>query len=165
LAAAIDLAILAPIAWVFCQLSALLSGLHLPVAKAQSPMWMDTFDFWVDLFLAGDPAFLGGLCLSLAIACTYLLLFHVIKGKTLGMRVCNLRIIDIYGDPPSSRQAFVRTVGYLLCVFSLGLGFLWIAFDSEKRGFHDWIARTYVVKNKVVKKQTPKKQRSKNKKT
>jgi uncharacterized RDD family membrane protein YckC len=28
----------------------------------------------------------------------------------------------------------------------LFLGFLWIGFDSEKRGLHDWIAGTYVVR-------------------
>jgi uncharacterized RDD family membrane protein YckC len=26
------------------------------------------------------------------------------------------------------------------------LGFLWVGFDSEKRGLHDWIAGTYVIK-------------------
>jgi uncharacterized RDD family membrane protein YckC len=31
-------------------------------------------------------------------------------------------------------------------VFTLGLGFLWIGFDSEKRGLQDWVSGTYVVK-------------------
>ena len=31
---------------------------------------------------------------------------------------------------------------------TLGLGFLWIAFDSEKRGLHDWLSGTYVVKER-----------------
>ena len=35
---------------------------------------------------------------------------------------------------------------HLLGVATLGLGFIWIAFDSEKRGLHDWLAGTYVVK-------------------
>jgi uncharacterized RDD family membrane protein YckC len=26
------------------------------------------------------------------------------------------------------------------------LGFFWVGFDSEKRGLHDWIAGTYVIK-------------------
>ena len=43
-------------------------------------------------------------------------------------------------------RALVRTAGYVVSVASLGLGFLWIAFDSEKRGLHDWMAGTYVVK-------------------
>jgi uncharacterized RDD family membrane protein YckC len=28
----------------------------------------------------------------------------------------------------------------------LALGFLWIGFDREKRGLHDWLADTYVVR-------------------
>jgi uncharacterized RDD family membrane protein YckC len=29
---------------------------------------------------------------------------------------------------------------------TLSLGYLWIAFDAEKRGLHDWIAGTYVIR-------------------
>jgi Tol biopolymer transport system component len=59
------------------------------------------------------------------------------------------RIIDVYGERPSVARAAARTGGYLACVATLGLGFLWIGFDSERRGLHDWVAGTYVVKEKV----------------
>jgi uncharacterized RDD family membrane protein YckC len=63
------------------------------------------------------------------------------------MRALKLRIIDIYGDEPSTARSLTRTFGYWAGLATLGLGFVWIAFDSEKRGVQDWIAGTYVVKN------------------
>ena len=40
----------------------------------------------------------------------------------------------------------MRCAGYLAGVATLFLGFLWMGFDSEKRGLHDWIAGTYVIR-------------------
>jgi uncharacterized RDD family membrane protein YckC len=62
------------------------------------------------------------------------------------MRAVKIRIIDLYGDEPSTRRALLRTVGYLAGFATLGLGFLWVGFDAERRGLHDWLSGTYVVK-------------------
>lgn len=37
-------------------------------------------------------------------------------------------------------------LGYILSTLPLCLGFIWIAFDGKKRGWHDMIAGTLVVK-------------------
>ncbi len=53
-------------------------------------------------------------------------------------------------SPPSSTpvwRAAVRAVGYLVALATGGLGFLWVGFDREKRGLHDWLAGTYVIKS------------------
>lgn len=42
-------------------------------------------------------------------------------------------------------QALLRYFGYLVSFLTLGLGFLWVAFDKHKRGFHDLIAGSVVV--------------------
>jgi uncharacterized RDD family membrane protein YckC len=86
------------------------------------------------------------LVLFIAIGEVYLLVFHIVRGRTLGMQVMKLKVIDVYGDPPSPRRCVARCAGYLACAATLFLGFLWIGFDSEKRGLHDWIAGTYVIK-------------------
>jgi len=39
-----------------------------------------------------------------------------------------------------------RALACLLSLVVACLGFFWIAFDSEKQGWHDKIAGTYVVK-------------------
>jgi uncharacterized RDD family membrane protein YckC len=101
---------------------------------------------WIDLVLAGSSALVMGLVLFLAIALTYLLVFHITLGRTLGMRVLKMKVIDVYGDPPSPARCVARCAGYLASLATLFLGFLWIGFDSEKRGLQDWIAGTYVIR-------------------
>jgi uncharacterized RDD family membrane protein YckC len=87
-----------------------------------------------------------GFVLFFAIGMVYLLVFHGIRGRTLGMQVMKMKVIDVYGDPPSPARSAARCAGYLASVATLFLGFLWIGFDSEKRGLHDWIAGTYVIR-------------------
>ena len=42
-------------------------------------------------------------------------------------------------------QALVRCMAYLISMLPLGLGFLWIAWDRRKQGFHDKLAGTLVI--------------------
>ena len=135
----IDVAVLAPVMLLLTWLAALVTGVHLPPANFRG------FDFWLDMFLAGEPALIGGLGLALAIALIYLFLFQATTGRTLGMRVLRVRVIDLYGDQPSILRTAARTAAYLASLATLGLGFFWIGFDSEKRALHDWLAGTYVV--------------------
>lgn len=139
-AASIDVAVILPVSLIMCWLASTVADIHLPASRHHG------LDFWLDLFLASDPALVGALGLTLAIAAVYLLIFQITLGRTLGMRALKIRIIDIYGDAPTTLRAVVRTGGYLLGFATLGLGFVWVGFDSEKRGLHDWIASTYVVK-------------------
>jgi uncharacterized RDD family membrane protein YckC len=141
LAAAIDLAIILPVSLLLCKVAGALTGLSLPSSRVQG------LDFWLDLLLAGDGTLIGALGLTLSIASIYSLIFHISMGRTIGMRALKLRIIDVYGDAPSTNRSLARTAGYLLALVTLGLGFIWIAFDSEKRGLQDWLAGTYVVKS------------------
>ncbi len=138
-AAAIDAAIIVPISALLAWIASAIAGIRLPPGKTSQP------DFWLDLVLASDPAIVTALVIALAVASIYLFVFQAILGQTLGMRVLRLRVIDLYGEPPSYLRAGVRTAGYLAGFFTLFLGFLWIGFDAEKRGLHDWIAGTYVV--------------------
>jgi uncharacterized RDD family membrane protein YckC len=139
-AGALDAMIILPVAAVMCWLAGALAGISLPASRHHG------VDFWLDLILATDPALVGAVSLTLAIATIYALVFQLTLARTPGMRALKIRIIDVYGDPPGTLVAILRTVGYLADAASLGLGFLWIGFDSEKRGLHDWISRTYVVK-------------------
>lgn len=45
------------------------------------------------------------------------------------------------------RQATIRFMAYLASILPLMLGFIWIARDSRKQGFHDKIANTVVLYN------------------
>jgi uncharacterized RDD family membrane protein YckC len=137
-AAAIDLAVVIPIALIITWIV----GVHLPPSNLK----LLDVDLWLDLALQTDPALLTGLTLFVAIGLTYLLVCHVVLGRTLGMRVLKMKVIDVYGDPPSPGRCVIRCAGYLASVATLFLGFLWMGFDSEKRGLQDWLAGTYVIR-------------------
>lgn len=141
-AAAIDLALVVPAALVITVIASRITGVHLPPTNLR----VIDVDLWIDLVLATDPALVMALVLFCAIGVTYLLVFQIIVGRTFGMRVLSIKIIDVYGDQPSAARCVARSAGYLAGVATLFLGFLWMGFDSEKRGLQDWIAGTYVIR-------------------
>ena len=142
-AAAVDTCIVVPAALLVTLIASKIAGVHLP----PSDLHLLDLDLWIDLVLASEPALIMGLVLLIAIGLTYLLVFHVVLGQTLGMRLLKMKVIDVYGDPPSPGRCVARCAGYLAGIATLFLGFLWIGFDSEKRGLQDWIAGTYVIKS------------------
>lgn len=83
---------------------------------------------------------------SLLMAAIYLGLFWSITGQTPGQRLLRVRVVDVHGVPPHPVWAAVRVLGHALGLAAGAMGWLWVAFDREKRGLHDHLARTYVVK-------------------
>jgi len=76
----------------------------------------------------------------------YLLTLTRLQGQTFGKRIMKIRIIKRDGSPLTYRDAFVRCyIGYNLSVLSLGLGFVWAAFDKQQRTLHDILAQTMVI--------------------
>jgi len=71
--------------------------------------------------------------------------FHGTGGRTPGKMLLGLRVIQVSGDPITPGLAFLRWVGYFYASLPLFLGFLWIAFDRRKQGWHDRIAATLVI--------------------
>jgi uncharacterized RDD family membrane protein YckC len=140
LAAGIDAAVVLPAAMLLTWIAGKLAGVALPATRNAA------IDYWLDLALAGEPSLWGGFGLFTAIVVIYLLVFQVTLAQTLGMRVMKLHIIDVYGERPSLWRAAARTAGYLASALTLGLGFIWIGFDREKRALHDYLAGTYVVR-------------------
>lgn len=81
------------------------------------------------------------------------ILFWVYKSATPGKMAVKLKVVDAKtGNPPTVKQSIIRYVGYYISIIPLFLGFIWIAWDSKKQGWHDKIAGTVVVrpKNKGV---------------
>lgn len=141
-AAAVDFAVIVPVALFITFIVSKASGVHLPAKNLR----LTDVDMWIDLVLATNPAIVMGIVLFIAITLIYLFVFHMTLGRTLGMRVLKMKVIDVYGDPPSPARCAARCAGYLASIATLFLGFLWIGFDSEKRGLQDWIAGTYVIR-------------------
>ena len=141
-AAAIDLAIVIPAALLVTVIASRITGVRPPPSNLR----LVDIDLWIDLVLATDPVLVMALVLFSAIGLTYLLVFQIVVGRTLGMRALRIKIIDVYGDRPSAGRCVARCAGYVAGVVTLFLGFLWMGFDSEKRGLQDWIAGTYVIR-------------------
>ena len=85
---------------------------------------------------------------SLLAGMTYFTWFHGIGGRTPGKILLGLRVIQASGDPMTPGVAFLRWVGYLISGPVFCLGFLWIAFDGRKQGWHDKIAATLVIRER-----------------
>lgn len=95
----------------------------------------------------------GLLVLGLGLASTLLtVLYYTImtarSGATVGKKVFGIKVVRADGGPISFGQSLLRhTIGYLASAVVFALGFIWIGFDPHKQGWHDKIARTYVVRN------------------
>lgn len=86
-------------------------------------------------------------CLPPAI---YVILFWKSSWQgTPGKRMIRARVVDAKtGAPATLLQCIGRYLGYLLSILPLFLGIIWVALDSKKRGFHDLLAGTVVVREK-----------------
>jgi uncharacterized RDD family membrane protein YckC len=76
-----------------------------------------------------------------------ILVFWRYKSATPGKMLLSLIIVD--ADTlrhPSMIQFVIRYIGYYVSAIPFGLGFLWIAFDKRKQGWHDKMANTVVIR-------------------
>jgi len=71
------------------------------------------------------------------------------RKATPGKMAIGARVVDAAtGNAISVRQGIVRYLGYYISSIPLCLGFLWVAFDPRKQGWHDKLAGTVVVRAK-----------------
>ena len=75
--------------------------------------------------------------------------FWVYKSATPGKMVLGLKIVDAESAGPcSTGQLIGRYLGYYVSILVVGLGFIWVAFDKRKQGWHDKLAGTLVVRSR-----------------
>jgi Mce-associated membrane protein len=75
-----------------------------------------------------------------------LIVFPLLRGKTLGKAVTGLTIVKMDGTAASIGNILLRNgLGYLLTAATLGLGFLIAAVNGSGRALHDFIGGTIVV--------------------
>ena len=88
----------------------------------------------------------GNFFLNYLFPASIVLAFWFFKSATPGKILLKLKIVDATsGEKPKPVQFFLRYIGYFLSSIFL-LGFIWIAFDKRKQGWHDKIANTIVIK-------------------
>ena len=76
-----------------------------------------------------------------------IIVFWIYKSATPGKMAVHAKIVDAKtGQPLSAARCIGRYFGYLVSFLPLGMGFIWIAFDKKKQGWHDKLAGTVVIK-------------------
>jgi uncharacterized RDD family membrane protein YckC len=92
------------------------------------------------------PASIGEFLLNVVVPAAGVVAFWSYRSATPGKMATSTRIVDAEsGGAPSTKQCVVRYLGYFVSIFGLFLGFLWVAFDRRKQGWHDKMARTVVI--------------------
>ena len=72
--------------------------------------------------------------------------FWVHGGQTVGMRAWRIRVQRDDGGPLGWPRAVARFAALLVAALPAGAGLWWSAFDAGKRGWHDRLTGTRVVR-------------------
>jgi uncharacterized RDD family membrane protein YckC len=83
---------------------------------------------------------------QIAMPIAAVIVFWRFRGATPGKMLFSAKIVDAntFG-PPSTGKLIGRYFAYLVSMIVFGLGFVWIAFDPRKQGWHDKLAGTVVI--------------------
>ncbi len=89
-----------------------------------------------------------GFTLWLLLVCfTYLGSCWRYGGMTVGMRAWKVKLVSEDGAVVSWPRCLIRFLAAILSATAFGLGFVWILVDKKKRGWHDVLARTLLIKS------------------
>ncbi len=79
----------------------------------------------------------------------YGILMTALRGQTLGKMLLRIQVVDADGNVPPWPRAVARELlrgAISLALFPLGLLYLWVALDTRRRGLHDYLGGSYVVR-------------------
>jgi uncharacterized RDD family membrane protein YckC len=82
----------------------------------------------------------AGTFLSMA----YFVLFNGMEGQTPGKWFLRLRVVGAENQRIGYRRACLRWIA-MVAFAPVLLGFLWVLWSREKRAWHDYVARTWVI--------------------
>jgi uncharacterized RDD family membrane protein YckC len=94
-----------------------------------------------------DVGLINSLSYVLAIPLTFAftVLCWMYWGRTAGKFILMLRVVDKDGNKLDLEKSVIRCFGYFLSTICVWLGFLWIAFNKKKQGWHDILAKSFVI--------------------
>ena len=91
---------------------------------------------------------LAGALIVLLVSFFYLALTQCLSGKTFGMMATNTRVVEFRSsESPSGMRLLLRTIGYFVALAPATLGMLWIGLNRHRRGWHDLLSGTRVVRD------------------
>jgi uncharacterized RDD family membrane protein YckC len=110
--------------------------------------------WWVygsEYFMTQEVVFVSGpaeIFISYVLPIVATVLFWKYRAATPGKMILGLRIVKAADfGPISTGQAVGRYFAYFVSTIVFGLGFLWVAFDAKKQGWHDKMAGTVVIRD------------------
>jgi len=116
-------------------------------AYPRAGFWERMGAAFLDVVIVGIlGAVVGGPPLGFLVTLAYFAGMWAWKGTTVGGVVLGLKVVRLDGRPVTFAVALVRGLAAALSVIVMFLGFLWIAWDPDKQGWHDRIAGTVVVR-------------------
>jgi uncharacterized RDD family membrane protein YckC len=84
--------------------------------------------------------------LALVVQVGYWIYFWGTSGSTLGMRLLHLKVVDAdTGSPIGYARATVRFLMSIVNSWACYIGWIWVAFDPRKQGWHDKVANSVVL--------------------
>lgn len=128
---------------VFVPLAMMLYGVNYVSSETTT---QNSSSFSSSFALTGGDNFL----LNYILPAVLVMAFWIYKSATPGKMLTKLKIVDAKtGKKPTILQFILRYVGYFVSSIFL-LGFIWVAFDKRKQGWHDKIAGTVVIRDSHV---------------
>lgn len=119
-----------------------IGGMHIDDCTA----WVLPIDSVSDIFANVCRATRGmTYFISILLAPLYYILLWSFGGQTLGMSITGVRVVQANGTSLPIGRSIRRMLGFILCILSLGIGFLRVNWDPRRQGWHDKIANSYVV--------------------
>lgn len=108
--------------------------------------WIYGADYWISGEIIQGPA---DFLITWVLPAVAVVLFWIYRQATPGKMAIGARIVDATtGDKPSTGQLIGRYFAYYVSTLPLLIGFIWVGIDKRKRGFHDLLAQTVVVRTK-----------------
>jgi uncharacterized RDD family membrane protein YckC len=144
---------LLPMGAAFCPVC----GQSISAGGAYAGFWMRFAAAIIDGIILGISQFVVGaviedrvvgLGLNLLISFVYTIGFWVAEGATPGKMAMGVKIVSTDGSPITGGQAVLRYFAEWLSALILFIGFFMIAWTPQKRGLHDYIAGTLVIKTR-----------------
>lgn len=130
------------------------TGVPEALAYPRAGFWERMGAAFLDVVLVGIlmgmvsnlPGPLGHPPMVFLVALAYFAGMWTWKSTTVGGVVLGLKVVRLDNQPVTFLVALVRGLSAAFSLVVLFLGFLWIAWDPEKQGWHDRIAGTVVIR-------------------
>lgn len=102
-----------------------------------------------DSYLHSDDLVLGfvDVIVNYVFPFVAVLIFWTYKSATPGKMAIKAIIVDAdTGRQPTTKQLLIRYCAYIVSMIPLGLGLMWVGWDSKKQGWHDKLAKTVIIR-------------------